>query len=167
MDDREQDVAWPAWRGPGAGLVARYRSLPETTRLALTALLGAGVGWVTYEILFFLNPFVPRAPTAWLAAFVVSVPRQHALHRWLTFGQSCPYWPSLARAYVFYTALAIATTVLDWWLVEQRGWDHRLAWFACIAATGLASYGLLKRTVFITGRAPGTKKAGSRPPFPP
>jgi putative flippase GtrA len=125
--------------------------------------LGAGVGWVTYEILFFLNPFTPRAASAWLAAFVISVPRQHALHRWLTFGERCPYWPSLFRAYAFYSALAAATTALDWWLVERLAWGHRLAWLVCIAATGVASYALLKRTVFIAEEPTGSGQGGARP----
>ncbi len=142
-------VRWPEWRWPCGALVARYRKLAENVRLILTALIGAAIGYVTYEIVFFVNPFEPRAPVSWLVAFAISVPRQHALHRWLTFGEAYSYWPSLARAYVFYTTVAAATTGADWFLVEALGWPHRLAWLACIGLTGLSSWLLLKRTVFV------------------
>ena len=149
MDGPRPAVCWPEWRWPGGTLVAGYRRLPETVRLVLTALIGACIGYVTYEVVFFLNPLEPRAASSWLVAFWISVPRQHALHRWLTFGEACPYWPSLARAYVFYTGVAAATTGLDWVLVESLGWHHRLAWLVCIVLTGLSSWLLLKRTVFV------------------
>lgn len=149
MSASRPDPIWPEWRWPCGSLVAGYRRLPETVRLVLTALIGASIGFVTYEVLFFFNPFEPRAPISWLVAFVISVPRQHALHRWLTFGEACSYWPSLARAYAFYTTLAAATTGLDWLLVEALAWPHRLAWLACIVLTGLSSWLLLKRAVFV------------------
>jgi putative flippase GtrA len=135
----------PAW-------LQRFRRLPETARLALVAVLGALIGLVTYEIVYFFNPFEPRAPTSWLAAFAIGVPRQYSLHRWLTFGSAVPYGPRLARAYVLYAAIALLTTALNWLLVEQLGLPHRLAWLACIATTGLVNLFALKPLVFADAR---------------
>jgi hypothetical protein len=116
----------PAW-------LQRFRRLPETARLVLVAVLGALIGLVTYEIVYFFNPFEPRAPTSWLASFAIGVPR-------------------LARAYVLYAAIALLTTALNWLLVEQLGLPHRLAWLACIATTGLVNLFALKPLVFADAR---------------
>jgi putative flippase GtrA len=132
----------------------RFRALPEKLRLALVAVLGALIGLLTYEIVYFLNPLTPRAPTSWLAAFAIGVPRQYSLHRWLTFDSRLPYGPRLARAYLLYAAIAVLTTGLNWLLVERLGAPHRLAWLACITTTGLINLFALKRWVF--GAPPDT-----------
>jgi putative flippase GtrA len=129
-------------------MLRRFRRLPEKARLALVAVFGALVGLVTYEIIYFVNPFEPRAPTSWLAAFVIAVPRQYSLHRWLTFDSDVPYGARLVRAYVLYAAIALLTTALNWLLVERLGVTHRLAWLACISATGLINLFALKSLVF-------------------
>lgn len=126
----------------------RFRRLPEQARLALVALLGALIGLVTYEVMYFINPLEPRAPISWLAAFAIGVPRQYSLHRWLTFDSGVPYGPRLLRAYLLYAAIAVLTTSLNWLLVERLGVAHRLAWLACIATTGLINLFALKRLVF-------------------
>jgi putative flippase GtrA len=131
-----------------AAVLERFRRLPEKARLAMVALLGALIGLATYELIYFFNPFEPRAPISWLAAFIIAVPRQYTLHRWLTFDSDVPYAPRLARAYVLYTGIAILTTSLNWLLVERLGVDHRLAWLACITTTGLINLFALKRLVF-------------------
>jgi putative flippase GtrA len=126
--------------------------LPEKARLALVALLGALIGLVIYEVVYFINPFEPRAPTSWLVAFALGVPRQFVLHRWLTFDSDAPYGPRLARAYGLYASIALLTTGLNWLLVEQLGVPHRLAWLACITTTGLINLFALKPLVFGAGR---------------
>lgn len=132
----------------GGALLRRFRRLPEKARLALVAVFGALVGLVTYEIIYFVNPFEPRAPTSWLAAFIIAVPRQYSLHRWLTFDSDVPYGARLVRAYVLYAAIALLTTALNWLLVERLGVPHRLAWLACISTTGLINLFALKSLVF-------------------
>jgi hypothetical protein len=52
----------------------------------------------TYEIIYWFNPFEPRATTSWAVSFLIGVTRQHGLHRMLTFTHQSPYWPSLGRA---------------------------------------------------------------------
>ena len=131
-----------------AAFVARYHRLPETVRMVLTANLGALTGWVTYEIVYLVNPLLPRATTSWTIAFLVGVPRQHALHRWLTFTHKTPYWPSLGRAYVMYSASLLFGTGLDWVLTEPLGVHHRVAWLCCLVMTALISLFLLRSFVF-------------------
>jgi hypothetical protein len=122
--------------------------MPEPVRIVGTACIGACIGYVTYFIIYALNPFEPRATSSWLAAFLVNVSRQHALHRWLTFRHPGPYWPSLARAYVMYSGTAVATTSLNWFLTVHQGIDHNLAWLACLELTASISLVFLKRFVF-------------------
>jgi putative flippase GtrA len=139
----------PAW-------LQRFRRLPEKLRLAIIALLGALLGLVTYELIYWINPFQPRASSSWLMSFAIGVPRQYSLHRWLTFGSDVPYGPRLARAYLLYAAIAALTTGLNWLLVERLGVGHRLAWLACIMTTGLINAFALKPLVFgVARRQPG------------
>lgn len=63
----------------GRRALALYHSLPEKLRMVLTAILGALTGLVTYEILYLLNPFEPRATIAWTVSFLLGVTRQHGL----------------------------------------------------------------------------------------
>jgi putative flippase GtrA len=139
-------------RSPEPAWLRRFRRLPEKARLAVVAVLGALIGLVTYEIVYFVNPIEPRAPVSWLVSFAVGVPRQYSLHRWLTFRSDVPYGPRLARAYSLYAAIALLTTALNWLLVEQFGLPHRLAWLACIATTGLINLFALKPLVFVNRR---------------
>ena len=134
------------------GWLRRFRRLPEKLRLAIVALLGALIGLVTYELIYWINPFRPRASSSWLMSFAIGVPRQYSLHRWLTFGSDVPYGPRLARAYLLYAALAVLTTGLNWLLVERLGVRHRLAWLACIVMTGLINAFALKPLVFSARR---------------
>jgi putative flippase GtrA len=137
----------PAW-------LRRFRQLPEKLRLAIVAVLGALIGLITYELIYWINPFQPRASVSWLTSFAIGVPRQYSLHRWLTFGADLPYGPRLARAYVLYAAIAVVTTGLNWLLVEQLNVAHRLAWLACITTTGLINAFVLKPLVFGVARRP-------------
>jgi len=131
----------------GERLVARYHRMPENLRLAVTAVIGAGMSLVTYEIIYLLNPLEHRATTSWALSFVVNITRQHALHRWLSFTHPTRYWPSLLRAYVMYSGTAVLTTFMNYWLTAH-GMHHRLVWLLCTLTTGLISYLLLKRYVF-------------------
>jgi len=144
-------MTWPA-RDAQPVWLQRFRRLPEKLKLVVVAVLGALIGLVTYELIYLVNPFEPRAPTSWLASFAIGVPRQYSLHRWLTFDSDVPYGPRLARAYVLYATIAAVTTGENWLLVEQFGLGHRLAWLACVATTGLINFFALKQLVF--GEAP-------------
>jgi putative flippase GtrA len=134
----------------GGRLVRLYQKMPEKVRMVTTAVIGALLGLITYEIIYALNPFTPRAPTSWALAFAIGIARQHALHRWLTFTHRTPYWQSLGRAYVMYSGSAAVGTLLDWVLTQWLGINHRVAWLVCLMTTATISLVFLKRYVFGT-----------------
>jgi len=146
----------PGDDGGRSAWLTRFDALPEKVRLVLVALGGALIGLATYQLIYWINPLQPRAPTSWLAAFIVGVPRQYSLHRSLTFRSDVPYAPHLARAYVVYSCIAIVTTSLNWFLVERLAVPHHLAWLACISTTGALNLFALKRLVF-SQRAEGDR----------
>lgn len=122
--------------------------IPENPRLVLVAIFGGLVGLVVYEIIYYFNPITPRASSSWLLSFLIGVPRQHALHRWLTYVDSTPYWPSLKRAYFLYSSLLVLTTSLNYLLVEFLHVHHRIAWLICASTGGLINFFILKRFVY-------------------
>jgi putative flippase GtrA len=130
------------------GLQQSLHRLPESARLIFVAIIGSLIGLVVYEFIYWLNPIEPRASSSWLLSFVIGVPRQHALHRWLTFVDESPYWESLKRAYILYTTLALGTTTLNFALVEWFQLHHRLAWLICVTTTGAINLFVLKRFVY-------------------
>ncbi len=134
-------------------LLARYRAMPEKARLGSTAVIGAFIGLLTYELVYFFMPLAPRATLSWIAAFIVGVARQHGLHRWLTYSErDSPYWVSLGRAYVMYSGALVIGASLDWTLTEKVGMHHRLAWVCCLVTTATISLFFLKRFVFVEKR---------------
>jgi putative flippase GtrA len=139
---------------PRGRLVRLYQKMPEKVRMVTTAVIGALLGLITYEIIYALNPFTPRAPTSWALAFAIGIARQHALHRWLTFTYRTPYWRSLRRAYVMYSGSALVGTLLDWVLTQWLGVNHRVAWLICLMSTATISLVFLRRYVFGPGIIP-------------
>ena len=130
-------------------IITVYHRLPEPARLICTAILGAGIGWITYEIIYWLNPLhASRATTSWVLAFLIGVTRQHGLHRTLTFTHRSPYWSSLGRAYLFYSVSAFLGAGLNYILTVRVGLHHRIAWGACLLLTAFLSVLFLKRLVF-------------------
>jgi putative flippase GtrA len=130
------------------GLQRLLQRLPETPRLVLVAIVGGLIGLLVYEIIYYLNPIEPRATSSWLLSFAVGVPRQHALHRWLTYVDQTPYWDSLKRAYALYTSLVVLTTSLNYLLVEELHVHHRIAWLICTTSAGAINLFVLKRFVY-------------------
>jgi len=129
-------------------IISAYKKLPENTRLVLTAIIGAAIGFVTYQIIYSVNPLKPRASSSWALAFLVDVIRQHALHRWLTFDIKSHYWRSLLRAYIMYLSAFISTTGLNWILTNKMLINHQLAWLICILVKAGISLIFLKKYVF-------------------
>ena len=130
-------------------MVLTYRSMPEFVRMGCTATIGAAVGLLTYEVIYFVMPAWYRATTSWALAFLVGVARQHGLHRWLTFpDDACPYWSSLYRAYGMYSGTFVLGATLNWVLVEQLKMHYRQAWGCCLITTVGVSFIFLRRFVF-------------------
>ena len=116
----------------------------------LTAVLGAAIGWLTYEVIYWFNPFdAYRATTSWFVGFVLGVARQHALHRTLTFTQKSLYWSSLGKAYLFYSISALLGACANYYLTSVLGLHHRLVWLICLGITASISLLFLKRLVFV------------------
>jgi putative flippase GtrA len=131
-------------------ILTKYRKLPELIRLSITAIIGAFTGFITYEIIYYLNPLHPKASTSWFLAYIIGVARQHALHRWLTFNHKASYWKSLYKAYIMYSGSLLVSSALNWFLTEILYLNHRLAWACCLLTTALISLVFLKRYVFKT-----------------
>ena len=128
--------------------ILKYKSLSEFKRMVLTAIIGAVLGLITYEVIYFINPIIPKATSSWFIAFVIGVVRQHGLHRWLTFDEKPPYLSSLLKAYIMYSGSLIMSTSLNWFLVESIYLNHRLAWLICISMNAVVSLFFLKKFVF-------------------
>jgi len=116
--------------------------------MSLIALLGALIGLITYEIIYYFNPFNPKATLSWILAFTIGTVRQHALHRRFTFLFKPPYWKSLYRAYLLDFGVLIFSSLLNWFLTVILHWHHRLAWLCCLALTSLTGLLFLKQYVF-------------------
>jgi len=116
--------------------------------MVIVATLGALTGLITYEIIYFFNPFEPKASSSWFIASIVNIARQHGLHRWLTFSHKVNYWRSLSRAYIMYSGSILIGVALNWFLVEELFVNHRIAWVFCLIITALISFFFLKRYVF-------------------
>ena len=129
-------------------ILVSFRKLPENIRMVLVAIIGVLIGLITYEIVYFFNPFEPKATTSWFIAFIIGIARQHGLHRSLTFSYKTVYWRSLIRAYIMYSGSLLIGTGLNWLLTEMMFVNHRIAWACCLLTTALISLLFLKRYVF-------------------
>ena len=129
--------------------VSHARRLPQTTRIALVAVCGLPLAWVTYEILYLVNPLAPRATTTWIAAYALGVARQHFLHRAISFhDRAIQYRTSLLKAYATSIVLGIVSTFANWEMTEGLGINHQVTWAICILGVGLADYMTMKLFVF-------------------
>jgi hypothetical protein len=127
--------------------------LSEKKRMVLVAVGGAAIGWITYELIYFINPITEyRATTSWLIHFTIGVARQHGLHRWLTFTEKTPYWMGLGKAYMFYSAAAICGGIANYILTEVFHINHHLAWACCLGMTASLSLLFLKKIVFTSNQ---------------
>ena len=63
----------------------RFFTLPRPIRFAVVGSGGLAIGFVVYNVIYWLNPFEPRATIAWIVASLLGVMRQHWLHKQLTF----------------------------------------------------------------------------------
>ncbi len=122
----------------------------ETVRMLVVALTGVVLGFITYEILYYINPFSPKGTISWVVAFLIGIARQHALHRYFTFQLKTSYFKSLFRAYVVDVGALFFSTGLNWFLSEILHWNHRTVWVCCLLSTAFISLILLKRYIFKT-----------------
>lgn len=121
----------------------------EIVRVGIAAAIGTLLAWVTYELVFFLNPLEPRATTSWAVAFLIGVFRQHHIHRVLSFPNSVfSYSGSLSREAVASIIILIAGAGLNFLLTQRFGIHHRMAWGSCLISVAALEYGLMKFFIF-------------------
>lgn len=120
----------------------------EAVRMLLIALVGVVLGFITYEIVYYVNPFSPKGTISWIIAFLIGIARQHALHRCFTFQYKASYFKSLYRAYIVDVGALFFSAGLNWFLSEMLHWNHRIVWMCCLLSTALISLVLLKKYIF-------------------
>ncbi|QXP61156.1 GtrA family protein [Olleya sp. HaHaR_3_96] len=128
-------------------LITLYKG-SQYFRILIVAIIGAAFSFFTYEIIFYLNPFSPRATISWSVAFVIGVARQHALHRYFSFQDKRAYFISLYRAYVVDFSGLVFSAALSWFLSQILQFNYRLTWLCCLLSTAVISLVFLKRFVF-------------------
>lgn len=130
----------------------------EFRRVAIAAAIGTVLAWLTYEIVFFVNPFDPRATTSWAAAFLIGVFRQHHLHRTLSFYKSTrSYSGSLSREALAAVFVFVTGILLNYWLTDRLDFNHRIAWATCLVSVSAIEYALMKFFVFRSPSSVGPK----------
>ncbi|GGE61888.1 GtrA family protein [Actibacterium pelagium] len=128
---------------------------PELVRIAIVAVMGTALSWVTYEIVYFLNPFSPRAPLSWGMAFTIGIFRQHHLHRTLSFPKArLSYLSSLQREIAASVLILLIGVILNYSLTQVFDLQHRVAWGLCLVTVSGIEYALMKLFVF-SGRREG------------
>ena len=129
-------------------------------RVILVAMVGLLLSWVTYEFIFFLNPFEHKATSSWLVSYVIGVLRQHHLHRRFSFPESrASYNTTLSRDILSSATLLFMGTLLNWVLVDRLRLNHRLAWMICTGTVAVLTLVLIKTFVFRSAERPARTKS--------
>lgn len=129
----------------------------EFVRVSFVAAIGTVLAWITYELVFWANPFEPRASSSWFVAFFIGIFRQHHLHRTISFPRTDgSYAASLRRDFVASIGIAILSTSLNYLVTEVAEMNHRAAWVLCVAFVAAFEYLLMKVFVFPERRRHGT-----------
>lgn len=135
--------------GIGTRSVASFRERNRRQKFIIVGVGGVAIGFVVYNIIYYLNPIEPRATTSWLLASLIGVWRQHALHRWLTFhDRKGSYAASLGMSYVAYSTSIVASTILNWILTDAFGMNHLIAWAIALGSSVAMNYTMLERFAF-------------------
>jgi len=129
-------------------MIFKFYKQSEFVRMLIIAITGVVIGFFTYEIIYYFNPFSPKGTLSWVVAFIIGVARQHALHRCFTFKYQTSYFKSLYRAYVVDLVALLYSTGLNWFLSGVLNVNHRLTWLCCLLSTALISLVFLKKYVF-------------------
>lgn len=135
--------------------IARFRERSEFVKVVIIAVIGTVLSWATYEIVFWVNPFEPRATVSWGMSFTIGIFRQHHLHRTLTFPRNeLSYGATLRRDFVASLGIALLSTSFNYLLTEVFELYHRGAWVACALLVAGIEYLLMKTFIFPQRRRP-------------
>lgn len=125
------------------------RGRAELLRVGVAAAISTLLAWLTYEIIYFLNPLEPHATTSWAIAFLIGIFRQHHLHRTLSFpATTTSYQTSLRREILASLVVLLAGSSVNFVLTESFAMHHRLAWVLCLLSVAGLEYALMKFFVF-------------------
>ena len=127
-----------------------WKRIPEHYRYVIVGGGGVLLGWVIYNLIFWLNPLEQnRATTSWFVAYFLAIIRQHALHYHLTFSSSeKTYFESLTGAFGAYGIGWIITTVANGIIMTRFTSNHNIAFFATLCIGVLLNYSLLRKLAF-------------------
>ncbi len=115
----------------------------------IAAAVGTVLAWLTYEVIYFLNPLEPRATLSWVFAFFLGIFRQHHLHRTLSFPEThTTYETSLRREALVSTCIIVTSAGLNLWLSKVAMIHHRLASGFCLISVAALEFVLMKLYVF-------------------
>lgn len=82
----------------------------------------------------------------WFLSFVISIAARHTSHRYLVFGAYNPsYWPSLGRMYAGYSFSIVLSTLFNYWITQEGGVSHYVAYAITLLWTGVVNYFVLQR----------------------
>jgi putative flippase GtrA len=131
-------------------IVGRWISLPEQYRYIIVGSAGLFLGWIIYNVIFWLNPLQEnRATTSWAVGYFLAIIRQHALHFFLTFSESnTSYLSSLIGAFGAYGIGWIITTIVNGIIMLKIQPNHQVAFFATAGIGFVFNYFLLKNLAF-------------------
>ncbi|WP_299228536.1 GtrA family protein [uncultured Psychroserpens sp.] len=129
-------------------MLYRFYNQYEFFRMLIIAVIGAIIGFITYEIIYYFNPFTLKVTLSWIIAFIIGVARQHALHRYFTFRDRTNYLKSLYRAYIVDIGALLYSTGLSWLLSKFTSFSYRLIWLICFLSTAIIGLAFLKRYIF-------------------
>jgi len=149
----------------GSRTIARVRGQNPGVRYLVVGLGGVAIGFVVYNVIYWINPLEPRAATSWFFACMLGVLRQHALHRWLTFhDRPVGYASSLGMTYVAYALGIAGSTALNWWFSDVLGFHHLVAWLVAVGSSVALNYVMLERFAFPAAAVPVRLETREDPP---
>jgi putative flippase GtrA len=142
-----------------AGLLRSWFDARTLLRFALSGVLGILAGFALYGVAYQLNPMSRyRATSSYIASYLVGIVVQHALHRWITFGNEVPYTKSLRRTFIVYPVVLAISSGVNLAIVRGLEWHHLTAFWVTVGLSGLLSFIGLRAFAFRNGESDGVQK---------
>ncbi|HMS18168.1 MAG TPA: GtrA family protein [Planctomycetota bacterium] len=123
----------------------------EIVRFMVSGGLGSSIFYLIY-LLVYQRRIVNGHNSAfsWAVAYAIAAWFTHQFHRRLTFHWRTNYWESLRRTYAVYGVALVISTLIQDGLTYRLQWNHNLAFFMTLTATGCFNYLALRHWGFRT-----------------
>lgn len=145
----QDPVAAATLAAPSAAASEGLFDVKEVIRYLVVGGGGTAIGWLIYELIYFLNPLTSaRATSSWLIGYLWGVIQQHWMHRRWTFTDDGPYLSSLGRAYIAYSGGLVASVATNAIITLGLEWHHRIGWVGAVGASVLVNYFALRHYAF-------------------